>query len=214
MALVLDWSFATLTPAQVKATGAIGAVRYVGDFTSSKVIDKPEYDALLAAGLQVALVCEFSALSWQQGFDTGKSFGVAARLHANDLGFPKERPIYVAVDSDVQPSQLNVALEHVRGFSLGAGGFPQGVYGTCYLINECLIRNYISVGWQSMSRGFFGNGTICSNAAVVQNPPPGSVFDKNTVLKDDWGQVPAPLYHLSADEIAQLADAITKGLME
>jgi len=212
MSTVLDWSFVNLTPAQVKQAGAIGAIRYVGDFTSSKVIDKPEYDALLAAGLEVALVCEFSALDWQKGYNTGKVFGVAARSHARQLGFPDERPIYVAVDSDVSQAELPTALEHVRGFRDGNGtGLPQGVYGTCFLIGEALIRGYISVGWQSMSTGFFGNSGVCPHAAARQLPPsqqPSSAFDVNTVLKPDWGQV----RRLSLIEIAQVVKGIVDGI--
>jgi hypothetical protein len=198
MAQVLDAAYPAWTPASLKAAGVPGVCRYLSWLPNSKVIDKAEYDALLAAGLTVTLNWESSGTSWRYGYAQGVSEGREARRQARELGHPDERPIIQSIDEDLPPELLQVALAYQRGFNDGGGCGPQGAYTTGYALDAMAAQALIRVGWQTNARGWYGNGPDSAHAALLQRTtkshpifPPNS-YDESDVVRQDFGQHPAP----------------------
>lgn len=194
MSHIIDYSHWRPEPAYVKHAGVLGVVRYLSYLPNAKVITKTEYDALLRNGLTVSLVWEQGANDWQKGDVRGALDGAEARRQARILGFPDSRPIFAAYDSNVQPTQLSAAVDYQRGFNRGAGG-PQGAYSTGFVLNSLFDLGFITVGWQTNARGWYGNRADCPRAALFQRYNqflPGLVgaYDLNDVNTLDWGQVP------------------------
>jgi hypothetical protein len=199
VARVFDYSGWRPNPTDIKAAGVIGVSRYLATSAQSwKVIGKFEYDRTLAAGLAILLNWEETAGSWRGGYQVGRAHGAEARRQARALGHPDERPIVESVDQSVSPAELGVALDYQRGFNDGGGVGPQGVYGTCFVIDACFSQGLVRVGWQAAARAWYGNRFDCPNAGLIQRITksypqfPPSAYDENDTTQQDWGQHPRP----------------------
>lgn len=200
MPTVFDYSAWRPDPRALKAAGIVGVSRYLttgtSSFSKAKKIDKPEYDALLAAGLTVVLNWELDKGSWRGGYDVGRTHGAAARQQARALGHPDHRPIYQSVDTDWTDSELGVALDYQRGFNDGGGVGPQGMYGTCKMLNAAAFAGLIRFSWQTAAHSWNGNAGDCPEAHMIQlvskSYPqfPSTAYDENKVMAVDWGQWP------------------------
>jgi hypothetical protein len=208
MPVVFDYSGWRPDPAALKAAGVVGVSRYLAPVGSGdwKRITKPEYDALLAAGLSVVLNWEDSATGWQGGYVRGVEYGRTARAQARALGHPDERPIIVSIDSGDQlvrsrgsvvlvPAEAHpLAVEHVRGFVDGSGTGPQAVYAGTNVIEECHRQGLVRFGWQAGARSW---STVPGpHVAIIQHTDkpypqfPPSAYDWNSTVQADWGQHP------------------------
>ena len=184
----------------MKAAGVVGVSRYLSYPDQSwKVIQRPEYDRTLAAGLSIVLNWEYQKGSALSGYVTGFQHGTEARRQARVLGHPDERPIIQSLDTGYTLAQTLGALEYMRGFNEGGGCGPQGIYGARHIIDECWTRGLIRVGWQTAATSWGPVPGISSNAAMIQRtsksyPQFGPLlYDENDIVKPDWGQHPAPL---------------------
>jgi hypothetical protein len=197
MAYVIDYSFwhpATFT--DLTTTGVIGVCRYLAPLPNPKVITKPEYDALHAGGLGVALVWEETTHNWQGGYPRGFTDGGIARAQAKSLGHT--RPVFVAYDTSINPQGIAIASEYQRGFNT-AYGQVCGVYGTSWVIDQLVAAGLAVTGWRTNATGWYGNSADTANASLRQhygsNLVPGLAggYDTNDILKIDWLQSPAPV---------------------
>jgi len=209
---VIDYSFSRPPIATFTTNGIVGVIRYVAH-DPAKRISKLEFDALRAAGLSVALVWEDAATSWQNGWQRGSSDGAEARRQAREIGFPDNRPIYAAYDSNVGPAQLILAAQYMEGFNTGSNTGPQGAYGTKLLLDDLFACGLIRVGWQTNARGWIGNGPDCVRASLFQRygqtiPGVPGAYDVNDINQPDWGQTPAPYVKPTTPALP----GVTKGL--
>ena len=125
MTLFVDYSWTVPTPAQIKAAGFSGVLRYLSP-DPTKNLSPAERDGLLAAGLQIGLVWEAGAGSAGQGYGTGANHGAEAHRQASALGYPAACPLFYAVDD----GSLSAAA--VAPYFAGArttSGYAVGVYG-------------------------------------------------------------------------------------
>lgn len=180
---VLDWSFSRPNLHAVKAMGYEAAGRYLAPdnaATHGKIIFKPEYDAILAVGMGVFLV-------WEQTVSDASWNAPMANQQADALGFPKDRPIYYAVDTDVPVS------EYARiSAKLGSlPGRPKGIYAEHGLVQRCLSDGTAKYGWLTSATAWSRDAAPDAHLRqLVSNLVPGA--DENIILKDDYGQHPAP----------------------
>jgi hypothetical protein len=202
---VLDYSAGYPGAKAIKDAGYKGAVRYIGFPDRRKCTNGNELNDFTAEGIGMALIYENNATEWRGGYGAGQSAGTRARGHANAIGFPRDRPIYYAVDQDVVSSgEFDAAIGYLRGAASTAGGYQlTGAYGEGDLIDR--VRNAGSTAswyWQTAawSRGRHTDAHLFQLVGGVSVG--GVICDMNDVLKSDWGQ------HLGADTMSA-ADAYT-----
>lgn len=191
MATALDFSAGVLKAATIKAAGHVGVIRYVGTPGRTKNITKAEYDELNRNGIDVALVYENKAGDANGGFSEGVNAARAARANADAIGWPKDRPIYFAVDSDqVTALDFSEVVAYLDGAAsvLGNGIERIGVYGE-YDVIERNVGSHARYGWQTVA---WSGGRVSSKAHLFQRL--GQIYvggiqvDVNNILAADWGQ--------------------------
>jgi len=183
MPLVADYSWARPSPSLLRQH-YVGVVRYVGDWNANgKYVSPGEYQALKAAGLEIALVWETSAGRTLDGFGAGQQDAASANDWANRLGFPAGRPLYFAVDTDVWGwGAVAPYFDGVRA----ASGRPVGVYGEFDVVEGAADAG-IPYRWATAA---WSRGRQSGRAQLYQYARPAQVAgcDDNEVLSPDWGQ--------------------------
>jgi hypothetical protein len=196
---VLDYSGWRPTDAdyrQAHAWGIVGFVRYpdLGAGTAWKACTKSEYDRILNFGFQIAFTPELNATTWRGGKPVGREIGAKARNWVHGLGFPDSRCLHFAIDSNVAPGELNLALDFLHGCNEGGGVGIQSCYGETSVIDAGVSQGVICNGWRSAATSW--DPTPSVHASMLQTTQHSYAFagayDENIILKPDWGQHPAP----------------------
>lgn len=191
--LVLDYSAGKPGAAAIKQAGYGGAVRYIGFPSRVKCTDAGELADFTRHQLGMALVYEDHTEDWLGGFAQGRESGARARTHANQIGFPPDRPIYMAVDRDVVTGgEFGVMVEYLRGAAQTLGGLAvTGVYGEHDVCVRALQAGVARWFWQCRAWSgtppnlFPGRHLYQRVGTVVVG---GIGCDINDVLQPDWGQ--------------------------
>jgi hypothetical protein len=186
---VADYSDARPDPAVLRAAGFLGVVRYLSAYDParphSKDLTVGELRALIAGGLDIAVVWETTANRTSSGPAAGATDARAANAQATTLGMPASRPIYMATDG-------NIFDATILGYYLAAkDASPRPIrpYGNTALVDAC-AANGMGGGWKVQTWG-----PPTANASLQQMPnvaTPVSGTDVNDVLAADWGQWTAP----------------------
>jgi len=190
MPTALDYSAGRLSAATIKAAGHVGVIRYIGTPGRGKNITRAEYLDLTRNGVGVALVYENRAGDANGGFSAGVSAGRAARADADSIGWPRDRPIHFAIDSDqVTSLDFDRVAHYLDGAASILGDMAQvGVYGEFDVI-ERNVGSHARYGWQTVA---WSGGRISKKAALYQRL--GQIYvggiqvDVNSILAADWGQ--------------------------
>lgn len=168
MTLILDYSMARPDPAAIKAAGYSGVMRYLAPdnpLTHGKILFAPERDSLLAAGLTIGLVWEYTAGRAAAGFDAGVADAKAAEAQASALGFPTAIPIFYAVDFGTTAS---VVLPYFQG-AASVATYPVGVYGSLQVTEGVLNAGSATVAWQCCA---WSGLAVSSRASLYQRLHP------------------------------------------
>jgi hypothetical protein len=161
-----------------------------------KVIHKAEYDRNKAWGFKQILNWEYQKGSALGGYDLGRQHGAEARRQARALGHPDERPIIQSLDTNYTTAQVPGALDYMRGFNDGGGCGPQGIYGARHIIDECLNRGLIRVGWQTAATSWGPVPGVNPRAHIIQRVQKDypqfapTLYDQNDPNASDYGQHP------------------------
>jgi len=168
-----------------------GAVRYIGFPGRRKCTTFAELADFNAHGLGMALVFEDTAGDWRGGHDAGVRAGQLARAHATGIGFPKGRPIYLAIDQDVVTAgEFATVIEYLRGANgpLGGPGVT-GVYGETDVINTARVAGVATWYWDTTA---WSHGIAASGIHLFQRVGTVKVggvdCDVNDIHLPDWGQ--------------------------
>jgi hypothetical protein len=190
MSQVLDYSAGFPGARAIKQAGYAGAVRYIGQPGRGKNTSRGELDDFSANDIGMALVFEQLDTDWQGGLTQGLLSGRRARDHATAIGFPADRPIYMAVDHDlVQAGEFSTMVKYLRGASSSLGGVHlTGVYGEADVIDRARDAGVAEWFWQTAawSRGRRTEAHLYQRIGTVYVG--GIGCDVNDVLQDDWGQ--------------------------
>jgi hypothetical protein len=182
--LGVDYSDARPSPASLVADGYTFVVRYLSYDTSGKNLSSSEADALIAAGLDIAVVWEQDADDALSGYDLGVSDAQAAASQALADGQPSTRPIYFAIDFDATSSQQATIDDYFEGVASVIGLDRTGAYGGYEAINGLFNDGKITWGWQTYA---WSSGEWDSRAQLrqVQN---GEDTDVDQAMVADFGQ--------------------------
>lgn len=197
-ATVADYSGWRPDPRTLREAGFVGVVRYpyLGAGTEWKTIQRPEYQALLDAGLSVALTPELAKNTWRGGYAAGVTVGKMAGDWAHYLGHPDDRPLHFAVDEDVRPGELMLAMDYLHGCNDGRAVGIQSSYGESMVIDWAIANGVCCNGWRAAARawdpGASKLGSIEQQITKSYPQFPPTAYDENIILKTDWGQHPAP----------------------
>lgn len=194
MAQGIDYSFGRPDLDAVKAQGFTFVIRYLAEQGGGKVVTRQEAVQIWAHGLALALVYEQGAGRALEGRAAGRSDGQTARLQAHGLGFPENRPVYFAVDEDVQEGDLPTVDAYLRGTAEVMGSARIGVYGSYRVIEHCAATHSACFFWQTAA---WSHGMVSSHAHLLQSSNEqlagGARVDLDTSLKPDFGAWAPPV---------------------
>ncbi|WP_052373131.1 glycoside hydrolase domain-containing protein [Amycolatopsis taiwanensis] len=192
MATVLDYSDGFPGAGAIAAAGHIGAVRYIGFPGRRKCTTAAELADFSRHGIGMALVYEDFNGDWLNGYAGGQSSAQRARNHANAVGFPASRPIYMAVDRDVvTAAQFDVMAAYLAGAGSVLGRGLTGVYGEHDVCARAAGDGVASWFWQCRAWSgtpvrLFPGRHLYQGVGTVRVG--GVDCDVSDVLRDDWGQ--------------------------
>lgn len=210
MARVVDYSFSRPPLQTVKDHGYVGIARYLAPLPNRKVIRKPEVEEAHRLGLGVLLVWETTADRARAGAAAGRRDRAAAEAMAEDLGLPKTRPVFYAVDFDAQGAEI---LPYFQAIAEDAT-HPVGIYGGFKPVEAVAAARLASFFWQTKawSRGRVSRHTqllqLIGNTTIPQT-------DVNDILAPDWGgwfpgtPAPVPAPTPTEDDVLTLLAHIT-----
>lgn len=194
MARVLDYSAGMPGARSIRDQGFVGAVRYIGLPGYTKNTNEREFEDFKAHGLGMALVFEWHAHDWRGGYPLGVEYYRQARNHANSIGFPGDRPIYMAVDQDVVfGPEFEAAMRYLHGAVDAAGGDARkvGVYGEHDVVKMAAERFpgiylWQCRAWSGTPPKMFPGRHLYQHVGLVHvNSIPCDFNDTNN---EDWGQ--------------------------
>jgi Domain of unknown function (DUF1906) len=190
VAQVLDYSAGFPGALNIVRAGYVGAVRYIGFADRRKCTTRSEFEDFSRNGLGMALVYEDNTNDWRGGELHGVAAGQRGRDHANAIGFPADRPIYMAVDQDVvTAAEFNLMLNYLRGAAKTLGGtYVTGVYGEADVIDRARDAGVAAWFWQTAA---WSNKrrTAAHLLQLIGTVNVGGIgCDINDVLQPDWGQ--------------------------
>lgn len=177
-------------------------IRYGSDF-SSKNLTPAEHHSYQSAGIADALVWENTTTDYQGGPNAGAAFGTRAKVHADSLSWPADRPYRAAFDMDVPSSDYPLALAYLRAFA-AASGRPGGGYGPWPLLSYFEKEGGFGFGW-GVGSSSFNTGARPASVVLQQRPGVhpfsgpwqtvigGVTCDLNDALALDFGQNPGPI---------------------
>lgn len=192
MAQVLDYSAGQPGAANIARAGFNGAVRYIGFPERRKCTTGGELVEFNRIGLSMALVFQDGTGDFLGGYSAGQQNARRARAHADDIGFPRNRPIYMAIDRDVvRDHDLDLAMAYLDGTSSVLGLANTGVYGEYDICRRALDFStaHASYAWQTAA---WSGGKHYAGAHLYQRVGTalvgGIACDINDVRARDWGQ--------------------------
>lgn len=190
MAQVLDYSAGQPGAANIARAGFDGAVRYIGFPERRKCTTHSELDSYSRNGLGMALVFQDGTGDFLGGYSAGQQNARRARAHADDIGFPRNRPIYMAIDRDVvSEHDFGLMLAYLDGAGSVLGSANTGVYGEYDVVRRALQGGHAAYGWQTAA---WSGGKLFAGAHLYQRIGTalvgGIACDINDVRAADWGQ--------------------------
>jgi hypothetical protein len=190
MTQVIDYSAGFPGAQAIRDAGYAGAVRYIGFPDRRKCATASELADFMANQIGMALVYENTLTEWRGGYSAGQAGAHRARNHANSIGFPSDRPIYVAIDQDVVTNgEFDRMTDYLQGAGSVLGGPTRtGVYGEADAIDHAREQGVATWFWQTAAWSR-GRRTACHLYQHVGTVYVGGVAcDVNDAQSDDWGQ--------------------------
>lgn len=192
MVQVLDYSAGEPGALAIARAGYTGAVRYIGFPGRKKCTNRAEYEDFSRHGLGMALVYEDTATDWRGGYERGQHAARTARTHADAIGFPRDRPIYMAIDQDVvSVSEFDVMRRYLAGAASVLGVDLTGVYGehdACVQAVGAGVAHWVwqCRAWSGSPPRLYAGRHLYQRVGTVTVG--GIACDINDVLQADWGQ--------------------------
>lgn len=181
----VDFAWGRPGVSALRAAGVRFVCRYLSHDTSGKNLDRAEAETLSAAGLDNVVVWETTATRAGDGYSAGRQDAQDAQAQAEACGMPSDRPIYLAVDYDANPADVE------SYFAGAASVLPVsriGVYGGVRVVKALLDRKLVAWAWQASAWSY---GQWDPRAHIRQGGQHyigGVDCDDNTAMFDDFGQ--------------------------
>jgi hypothetical protein len=201
LGILLDYAAGVLSAGDIRAAGAIGAIRYVSDrrpgaqWMLGKPIQLPEARDLYQNGLKIVSNYQYGkaeTADWLGGEAAGVQHAKRGwQLHVA-AGGSYGAPIYASIDDDPSFEQYKQQVApYLRGWEAVLGHQRVGVYGNSKTIEWALQDGLGSWFWQ---HNWGSPGRIAHPAAhlhqveIDKRKVAGVGVDINHILKPSFGQ--------------------------
>ncbi|GFG70206.1 DUF1906 domain-containing protein [Mycolicibacter senuensis] len=201
LGILLDYSAGVLTAEEIRAAGAVGAIRYVSDrrpgadWMLGKPIQPAEAHDLHQNGLAIVSCYQYgkqATADWLGGQEAGVDHAQrGAHLHAA-AGGPDDAPIYASIDDDPSYEQYTAQVApYLRGWESVIGRQRTGVYANSKTIEWAVQDGLGSYFWQHNwgSPGGIAHPTANLHQVEVDARKVGDIgVDINQILTPRFGQ--------------------------
>ncbi|WP_255605865.1 DUF1906 domain-containing protein [Mycolicibacterium xanthum] len=201
LGVLLDYAAGVINAADLRASGAIGAIRYVsdrrpgGDWMLGKPIQLPEARDLYRSGLKIVSCYQYGkqdTADWLAGEQAGIQHAKRGwQLHVA-AGGSHGAPIYASIDDDPGFDQYKRQVApYLRGWERVLGHQRVGVYANSKTIEWALQDGLGSYFWQ---HNWGSPGRVAHPAAhlhqaeIDKQKVAGVGVDINHILKPRFGQ--------------------------
>jgi hypothetical protein len=201
LGVLLDYAAGVISADDLKASGAVGAIRYVsdrrpgGDWMLGKPIQLTEARDLYQAGLKIVSNYQFGkqdTADWLGGQQAGLVHAKRGwQLHTT-AGGPVGAPIYVSIDDDPTPDQYKTQVApYLRAWESVLGHQRVGVYANSKTIEWALQDGLGSWFWQhnwGSPNGFTHPAAHLHQVEIDKRKVAGIGVDLNNIMKPQFGQ--------------------------
>lgn len=200
LGVLLDYAAGVISAADLRASGATGAIRYVsdrrpgGDWMKGKPIELPEARDLYHSGLKIVSCYQYGkqdSADWLGGQAAGVRHAQRGwQLHVA-AGGSYGAPIYASIDDDPSPDQYRqLVAPYLRGWESVVGPQRLGVYANAPTIEWARQDGLGSYYWQHNwgSNGLVHPAAHLHQLEVDKRSVGGVGVDVNQILKPNFGQ--------------------------
>jgi len=201
LGILLDYAAGVIPAADLRASGAAGAIRYVsdprpgGEWMKGKPIQLEEARDLYHNGLKIVSCYQFgkqASADWLGGQDAGVRHGQRGwQLHVA-AGGSYGAPIYASIDDDPTPDQYHqLVAPYLRGWESVIGHQRVGVYANAPTIEWARQDGLGSYYWQhnwGSPPGFVHPAAHLHQVEIDKRSVGGVGVDVNEILKPNFGQ--------------------------
>jgi hypothetical protein len=200
MGILLDYAAGVIRAADIRAAGAIGAIRYVsdrrpgGEWMKGKPIQLDEARDLYRNGLKIVSCYQFGkqdTADWHGGQAAGVRHAQRGwQLHIA-AGGSYGAPIYASIDDNPTREQYRqLVAPYLRGWEAVLGHQRVGVYANAPTIEWAAQDGLSSYYWQHNwgSRGVVHPAAHLHQVEIDKRSIAGVGVDVNHILKARFGQ--------------------------
>ena len=201
LGVLLDYAAGVIKAADLRASGALGAIRYVsdrrpgGDWMLGKPIQLPEARDLYHSGLKIVSCYQYGkqdTADWLGGQNAGVAHAKRGwQLHIA-AGGSYGAPIYASIDDDPSYEQYKQQVApYLRGWEAVLGRQRVGVYANSKTIEWAMQDGLGTYFWQHNwgSPGKVAHPAAHLHQVEIDKRSVGSIgVDINHILKPRFGQ--------------------------
>lgn len=198
---LLDYAAGVIPASQIRAAGAVGAIRYVSDrrpggaLMLGKPIQLSEARDLSGNGLKIVSCYQYgkgSTADWLGGASAGVQHARrGSELHAA-AGGPTSAPIYASIDDNPSYEQYkNQIVPYLRSWESVIGHQRTGVYANSKTIDWAVNDGLGSYFWQhnwGSPKGYTHPAAHLHQVEIDKRKVGGVGVDVNQILKPQFGQ--------------------------
>jgi hypothetical protein len=201
LGVLLDYAAGVIPANEIRAAGALGAIRYVSDRRpgGSWMLGKPmqitEARDLNQSGLKIVSCYQYgkqSSADWLGGQSAGVTHAQRGWQLHSAAGGPAGAPIYASIDDDPSYEQYKAQVApYLRGWESVLGHQRVGVYGNSKTIDWALHDGLGSYFWQHNWGSPGGRTHPAANLHQVEidkRNVGGVGVDINNICKPQFGQ--------------------------
>ena len=201
LGLLLDYAAGVLSAADLKAAGAVGAIRYVSDRRAgaSWMLGKPiqisEARDLYQSGLKIVSNYQFGkkeTADWLGGQPAGVTHAKRGWELHTAAGGPTGAPIYASIDDNPTFEQYKQQVApYLRGWESVIGHQRVGIYGNSKVIEWAVQDGLGSWFWQhnwGTPQGFVHPAAHLHQYEIDARKVAGVGVDLISILKPQFGQ--------------------------
>jgi hypothetical protein len=198
---LLDYAAGVIPASQIKAAGAVGAIRYVSDrrpggaWMLGKPIQLAEARDLHDGGLKIVSCYQFGkggSSDWLGGAAAGMQHAKRGLELHTAAGGPAGAPIYASIDDDPSPEQYkNQIAPYLRSWESVVGHQRTGVYANSKTIDWAVHDGLGAYFWQhnwGSPKGYAHPAAHLHQVEIDKRTVGGVGVDINEILKPQFGQ--------------------------
>ncbi|MDT5221347.1 MAG: hypothetical protein QOF15_3452 [Mycobacterium sp.] len=198
---LLDYAAGVIPAGQIKAAGAVGAIRYVSDrrpggaWMLGKPIQLAEARDLHGGGLKIVSCYQFgkgNTSDWLGGAAAGMQHAKRGLELHTAAGGPAGAPIYASIDDDPSLEQYrNQIVPYLRSWESVVGHQRTGVYANSKTIEWAVHDGLGAYFWQhnwGSPKGYAHPAAHLHQVEIDKRTVGGVGVDINEILKPEFGQ--------------------------